>query len=77
MDKKHCAGCRNNFYNGNNDLGVQECWSLKRAKLKTRYQIGTWTPTFRENFVKVRLPNCYRKVGYSFVDSIVGFPTKD
>jgi len=36
MDKKHCAGCHNDFYNGNNPLGVSECWSLKTAKLIKR-----------------------------------------
>ena len=34
--REFCAGCRQNFYNGNNDLGVKECWSLKSAKLKER-----------------------------------------
>lgn len=23
-----CAGCTDNFYNGRNNLGVTECWSL-------------------------------------------------
>lgn len=31
--RKYCAGCRNNFYNGNNDLGVAQCWSLEEAKV--------------------------------------------
>jgi hypothetical protein len=39
MNKSHCAGCRNNFYNSNNGLGVSECRSLETAKLITRYQI--------------------------------------
>ena len=31
--RKHCTGCEDNFYNGNNDLGVNECWSLDNMKL--------------------------------------------
>lgn len=30
--RKYCGGCHNDFYNGNNPLGVKECWSLGRAK---------------------------------------------
>lgn len=32
LDVKFCAGCRNDFYNGHNDLGVKECWSREDAK---------------------------------------------
>jgi hypothetical protein len=34
--QKYCSGCRNNFYNGNNDLGVSKCWSLANAKVVWR-----------------------------------------
>lgn len=44
MDKKHCNGCRNDFYNGNNPMGVNECWSLREARLVTKYRIHNWTP---------------------------------
>jgi hypothetical protein len=40
MDKKYCAGCNENFYNGNNDLGVHVCWCLKTAKLIKRKRVG-------------------------------------
>ena len=32
MQKKHCWGVRNDFYNGKNDLGVKECWSFDSKK---------------------------------------------
>lgn len=32
-NKKMCSGCRNNFYNGNNDLGVKSCWSFQDSKV--------------------------------------------
>ena len=31
-----CSGCRQNFYNGNNEYGIEKCWSLDEAKLKKR-----------------------------------------
>lgn len=30
-DKSMCRGCEDNFYNGNNPLGVKECWAFKKA----------------------------------------------
>lgn len=32
-EKAMCSGCRDDFYNGNNGLGVSECWSFKDAKV--------------------------------------------
>lgn len=76
MNKSHCAGCRNNFYNGNNDLGVNECWSLKTAKLKTRYSIGWQTPAFKQNFIKVKKPSCYHQPGsIYYTNSIKDYPS--
>jgi hypothetical protein len=31
--KSMCSGCRDNFYNGHNDLGVEECWCFDTAKV--------------------------------------------
>lgn len=76
MDKKHCIGCRNNFYNGNNDIGVKECWYLKDAKIITRYEIGYHTPTYKENFRKVKKPNCYSRVGTYYMNNIGGFKNR-
>lgn len=28
----YCFGCNDNFYNGNNPYGIQECWNKKSAK---------------------------------------------
>lgn len=72
VDKRNCVGCRNNFYNGNNDIGVTECWSLADAKMVTKYRIGWWQSMGdKSNFVKVRVPNCYHQPGTNaFLDSI-------
>jgi hypothetical protein len=63
-DTKHCKGCSDDFYNGNNDLGVRECWLLKRAKVVTRYKIGWWTqPTELGAFTKVKTYDCHKASG--------------
>jgi hypothetical protein len=66
MDKKHCSGCRDNFYNGNNDLGVSQCWSLKDAKLIMRKevhidQVPPWNQKAK------MLPNCYHREQFVYV----------
>lgn len=62
MDKRHCVGCKDNFYN----CGDRECWSLKNARLITRYRIHMDAPMGkRSNFTKVTVPNCFYGGGYS------------
>jgi hypothetical protein len=67
MDRKHCVGCEQDFYNGKNSLGVKVCWHLKDAKLVMRKRVGMWeTPPWQRT--PERLPNCYQETGYIFVD---------
>jgi hypothetical protein len=62
--KSLCVGCRDNFYNGGNPLGVKECWSYKSAKVVTRYRIGWWTaPTEPGAFTKVKTLDCHHAPG--------------
>lgn len=71
MDKKHCAGCENNFYNGNNSYGVEKCWSLGDAVLMTRYQISMSAPMdIKNNYSKIKLPDCYRQKGSAYLNKI-------
>ncbi len=58
-----CHGCRNDFYNGKNDLGVKQCWSLKGAKVVTRYRIGWWTTPSNTSHKKVRTYDCHHSPG--------------
>lgn len=67
----HCTGCRNNFYNGNNNLGVSRCWSLDSAKLVTKYRLSSSCPMWiQEAYVKVRVPSCYHEAGYVHLEQI-------
>ncbi len=64
MEKKYCVGCDDNFYNGNNPLGVKECWSFKTAKVVKRLAIGWWIPMDRkENFYPVTTHSCHTETG--------------
>jgi hypothetical protein len=66
MDKKHCAGCRDDFYNGNNPYGIKECWMLKSAKLILRKEVHiNQVPPW--NQAPKKLPSCYRKPQFVYV----------
>jgi len=71
-DQKYCDGCDNNFYNGNNPMGIKECWSFKTAKVVVKYVIGWWVPQDRKgNFSKITTHNCHTKTGkFAYFDKI-------
>lgn len=60
-DKSYCRGCRENYYNGQ---GADECWSLKSAKIVTRFRIDWWTrPTEPGAFTEVKTYQCHSAPG--------------
>ncbi len=63
MDRKHCSGCEDNFYNGNNQLGVKECWLLKKAKLVNKIRIGHWENPPYKNKKVIKKANCFHERG--------------
>lgn len=63
MDKRFCSGCRNDFYNNNNSLGVAECWSFKTASVVSRIPVGMQEPPPYKNRKKVKIPDCYHGNG--------------
>jgi hypothetical protein len=69
-----CNGCRDDFYNGKNPMGVQRCWGLKTAKKVTRYRIGTWTaPTEPGAFTQVTTLSCYHAQGCAYYEKLPSF----
>ena len=65
MDKSKCEGCEDNFYNGNNNLGVKECFHLKSAKMVLKKKISLLqVPPWKQKPIKV--PSCFRQKGYVF-----------
>lgn len=62
-----CDGCRNNFYNGNNELGVKKCWSFGTAEMVKKVQIHVdQMPPYR-NVKPTLRPSCYHVARFVFV----------
>ena len=64
--KKHCAGCRDNFYNHGDNSHTGECWCLKTAKMVWKKEVHIdqrppWDQKAR------RFLNCFRRKGYVYV----------
>jgi hypothetical protein len=68
MDVSRCNGCHNDFYNGNNDLGVKRCWSLDKARLCKRLRIHVDAPPPYKHVKPEMLPSCYQQSRFVFVD---------
>ncbi len=67
MDKKFCLGCRNDFYNGNNHLGVELCWSLLGAKRVKRKEVHiNQRPPWKQK--AQLLPSCFSRPQYVYVE---------
>lgn len=62
--KGDCRGCREDFYNGKNGLGITECAYLKTAVMKKKWRLGWWSnPTEPGALQEVRVPSCYNQQG--------------
>jgi hypothetical protein len=70
MDKKYCRGCSDDFYNGNNDLGVRECWAFKTAKIVWRIPVGHWERPPYLGKKKVKVASCWHGRGSNRVHYI-------
>lgn len=72
--KRHCRGCRNDFYNGRENINGRDCWSLKTAKLVTRYEIHRDSlPTVPGAFKKVRVHDCYHAPPMFYFEKLPNF----
>lgn len=62
-----CAGCNDNFYNGNNPYNIKECWNLPKAQIVHCKKVGmNDTPPWKDQPV-VTILNCRHEKGYVFV----------
>lgn len=66
IDRKHCAGCRNDYYNDGAGLNGT-CWSRKDAKLVKRLKVHIndvppWKHPAKD------YPDCYRAAQFVMVD---------
>lgn len=67
MDVKHCKGCEQDFYNGNNPYGVKECWSRQDAKMGQFRLIPIDLPPPYLGVKIEQLPTCYQRKRYAKV----------
>lgn len=65
---KMCVGCRDDFYNGNNDLGVKECCHLGSAKKVQRKEVGFWDEPPWDHQPVIDTLSCYHAKGYVYVE---------
>ena len=72
---KLCKGCRDDHYNQPGNSTTGRCWSLKNAKVVTRYRIGWWTqPTQPGAFTEVVTLDCHHATGrYAHYDKLPDF----
>jgi len=68
IDTKYCHSCWDDFYNGNNDLGVKECWMRESAKLVTRILVRYDQRPPYNGLKRVKVPHCYHREKYATVD---------
>ncbi len=63
-DLKYCIDCRDDFYNGKNDISVPECWKFRKAQVVTRWKLAWWTnPDEPGAFTEVVTHDCHRETG--------------
>jgi hypothetical protein len=60
---KYCTGCRDDFYNGHNELGVTRCWHMASAMVvKARFVPLDALLPHKQRVVKTL--SCHRKAGH-------------
>lgn len=64
---KRCNGCRNDFYNDKNPLGVKECWSLESMKL-VRMKMVHMSDVPPWNHPVKWYPSCYSPDRYVMIN---------
>ena len=65
--QKYCSGCEDNFYNGNNTVGVTECWNLDTAKVIKKKKVGIEdVPPWNHQPIVTTL-SCFHQKGYIFL----------
>jgi len=63
---KHCSGCRNDFYNDKNPMGIKRCWSLDTAELVLKKEVSmSQVPPWTQKPKQVL--SCYHRDGFIYV----------
>jgi len=64
--RRMCHGCNDDFYNGNNDYGIKECWSFESADVTMTRKIPIEMRPPWDSIPLVPRLSCFRKKGYVF-----------
>lgn len=76
--KADCAGCRDDFYNDRNPMGVKECWLLKKAEMVIRFRIHRDAmPASNGAFAEVRVPDCMNGNGWYYSRTLPDFVKRE
>lgn len=63
---RYCVGCHSDFYNGNNPMGIKECWNLDKAKVVSKKKVPlSQTPPWKQPPINVF--DCCHYDGYILV----------
>ncbi len=65
---KLCAGCHNNFYNGNNDRDIKECWNLAHAKVVQRVKVSYHQEPPFDPTRTIKVLSCCHYDGYALLE---------
>ena len=75
---KDCRGCRDDFYNDHNPMGVKQCWNLKEAKMVIRYRTHRDAmPASPGAFTEVRVPSCMNGNGWYYSRTLPDFVKRE
>lgn len=66
--RKLCSGCRESFYNGNNDFNIKECWNLSSARLAHKRFVPAWMEPPWDGIPVERTLSCHRREGYAAME---------
>jgi hypothetical protein len=69
IDIKHCAGCRDDFYNHRTNCdGKSRCWSAESGEMVKRLAIPRDVPPPYKGYKPELRPDCYVRTGTVYVD---------
>lgn len=64
---RHCAGCRDDFYNGKNSIGVHECWNLESARVVKRKFVPIHMAPPYDSLPARKTLSCHKRQGFVVV----------
>lgn len=74
VEAKDCSGCRDDFYNDHNPMGVKKCWLRDKATMVRRFRAHRDAmPASRGAFTEVCVPDCMNGNGLYYSRELPSF----